>query len=97
MWPGFGENARVLDWVLQRISGHECYTESAIGRIPTAEGLRTDGLTNFNMEEIFEIPKDFWTEEVKAIETYFENQVGSDLPEEIKIELGNLKKRIENL
>lgn len=97
MWPGFGENARVLDWVLRRIDGEECYEDSLVGRIPTAGAIRTDGLDeSINFAELFSQPRDFWSDEVKSIDTYFDEQVGSDLPHQISNELNELKCRIEN-
>lgn len=98
MWPGFGENSRVLDWVLQRIDNHECYKESPIGLIPSDGALRTDGLSSpINLPELFSCPKDFWLQEVQDIATYFENQVGTDLPPEIAKELSNLEERVQKM
>lgn len=95
MWPGFGENARVLDWVLRRINEEECYQDALIGRIPDAGALRTDGLdASINFAELYSQPRDFWSEEVNSIATYFDEQVGTDLPHEISNELNELKCRI---
>lgn len=97
MWPGFGENARVLDWVLRRINGEESYVNSLVGRIPAAGALRTDGLdSSINFAELYSQPKDFWNEEVNNIATYFDEQVGADLPHQIANELNELKWRIDN-
>lgn len=98
MWPGFGENSRVLDWILNRIDGVDCYEESSIGLIPSANSLKVETLnTKIDMKELFSIPKDFWLKEVAEIQTYFDNQVGSDLPKEIQEQLSDLKKRIEKM
>lgn len=97
MWPGFGENARVLDWVLRRVNGEECYVDSFVGRIPAAGALRTDGLKmSINFTELYSQPRDFWNEEVNNIANYFDEQVGTDLPDQIASELIELKRRIEN-
>lgn len=97
MWPGFGENARVLDWVLRRINGEECFVDSSVGRIPSEGALRTDGLnTKINFTELYSQPKDFWMDEVKNIATYFDEQIGTDLPDQIAAELNELKRRVEN-
>lgn len=97
LWPGFGENARVLDWVLRRINGEECYVDSLVGRIPAAGALRTDGLDiSINFAELYSQPRDFWMDEVTNIATYFDEQVGTDLPHQIANELNELKWRIEN-
>ncbi|XP_063697159.1 phosphoenolpyruvate carboxykinase [GTP] [Culicoides brevitarsis] len=99
MWPGYGDNLRVLDWIMARVTGHdEAFKECAIGRIPTDGSLRLDGLeTQVNMEELFSLPKDFWIEETKAIEKYFEDQINTDLPTEIAEELKKLKTRVQKL
>ncbi|XP_055373071.1 phosphoenolpyruvate carboxykinase [GTP]-like [Condylostylus longicornis] len=98
MWPGYGENSRVLDWIVRRIDGEECYRDSAIGRIPTVNGLNLNNLEyNVNISEIFSIPKDFWNQEIKDIQKYFNEQINTDLPSEINEELIKLGLRIEAL
>lgn len=95
MWPGFGENSRVLEWILHRINEQDCYEETAVGRVPSAGALRVDDLKeHIDMNELFSLPKDFWTQEVEAIRQYFENQVGKDLPPQIQKELELLKERV---
>lgn len=96
LWPGFGENSRVLDWILRRIDNEDCARETAIGYVPTEGALNLDGLKDeVNYKELFDIPKDFWMEETFAIDKYFKEQVGMDLPEAIENELKNLKKRVD--
>merc|ERR1719369_1878333 len=99
MWPGFGENARVLDWVMKRIDNHDVAEESAIGLIPKDNTINMEGIEDMDvdMNELFSLPKDFWHDEVMAIEKYFDEQVGADLPNEIREELKKLDKRVEKL
>ncbi|XP_068216054.1 phosphoenolpyruvate carboxykinase, cytosolic [GTP]-like [Palaemon carinicauda] len=99
IWPGFGENVRVLDWVLQRIDGNNVGEECAVGILPKPSSLNMEGLENQNidLDELFRIPKDFWQQEIEDIEKYFTEQVGDDLPNEIAEELKKLGKRIEKL
>lgn len=97
MWPGFGENARVIEWILRRIDGEEIYEDSPIGKLPIKSTLNVNGLPKVDLNEMFSIPKDFWVEEVQAIEKYFDEQVNIDLPAEISNELNQLKSRIEQL
>ncbi|XP_017771561.1 PREDICTED: phosphoenolpyruvate carboxykinase [GTP]-like isoform X2 [Nicrophorus vespilloides] len=98
IWPGFGENSRVLDWVLRRIENEDCATETAIGLIPKDDALNMQGLKEeINMKELFHLPKDFWMEECFAIEKYFKEQIGMDLPQAIDEELKGLKKRVNNM
>jgi len=49
------------------------------------------------MDELFKLPKDFWEQEVRDIETYFDEQVGEDLPNEVREELQKLSKRVEKM
>lgn len=95
MWPGFGDNCRVIDWCLNRIAGVDCYEETPIGLVPSEGSLRLENLqSQINMKELFSIPKDFWLKEAEDIQTYFDNQVGADLPEEIQGQLNDLKVRV---
>lgn len=95
LWPGFGENIRVLDWILRRIDNEECHVATPIGYVPKPECFNTDNLAGLNLRELFSIPKDFWTKEVREIGQYFDEQIGHDLPLPIAEELHNLKVRIE--
>lgn len=97
LWPGFGDNARVLEWVLKRIDNENCYQDTAIGRVPCEDALNVDGLGSVDTKELFSLPKDFWLEEVKQIGKYFEEQVGKDLPQELSNELSKLSKRVEKM
>lgn len=66
MWPGYGENSRVLDWILRRINDEpETALSTPIGYIPTPESFNTDGL-RIDFDELFSVPIDFWTEEVSV-------------------------------
>lgn len=96
LWPGFGENSRVLDWILKRLDNEDCAKDTPIGFIPAKNSLNLDGLEEkVNVEELFSLEKDFWLEEVFAIEKYFKEQVGKDLPAQVGEQLRQLKKRVE--
>lgn len=95
LWPGFGENSRVLDWIFRRIDNEDIAERTAIGYIPKQDCLNLDGLSKtINMTELFSLPKDFWLQEVTDIERYFSEQVGADLPEETAEELSALRQRL---
>ncbi|KAG8229583.1 hypothetical protein J437_LFUL010175 [Ladona fulva] len=97
LWPGFGENSRVLDWVFRRVDGTAKAAETPIGYIPAQGDLRLDGLNeSVDVEQLFSLPKDFWLQEVEAIAKYFDEQVGSDLPAPIANELNKLKQRLSS-
>lgn len=95
LWPGFGENARVLDWIFRRLEGEDVANVSPVGYIPKFDSFNLEGLKEaVNMEELFSLPKDFWMQEVKEIGKYYEDQVNSDLPKEMANQLSKLEERI---
>ncbi|NXQ17538.1 PCKGC protein, partial [Peucedramus taeniatus] len=97
LWPGFGENSRVLEWMFNRIEGKASAKPTAIGYIPTDAALNLKGLEDVNLTELFDISKEFWEKEVEEIKQYFEMQVNADLPYEIERELLALEMRIKQL
>ncbi|XP_043840483.1 phosphoenolpyruvate carboxykinase, cytosolic [GTP] isoform X2 [Dromiciops gliroides] len=97
LWPGFGENSRVLEWIFNRISGEDNAKLTPIGYIPSEDAFNLKGLTDINMTELFGISKEFWEKEVEDIEKYFEVQVNADLPYEIEREISALKQRISQI
>jgi phosphoenolpyruvate carboxykinase (GTP) len=99
LWPGFGENIRVIDWVLRRCDGEaDIAVESPVGYIPSEGSLRLEGLEEeVDFEAVFSTPKDFWLDEVKELRHYFKTQVGSSLPEEISHQLDSMEKRFNSL
>ncbi|XP_029424020.1 phosphoenolpyruvate carboxykinase, cytosolic [GTP] isoform X2 [Nannospalax galili] len=97
LWPGFGENVRVLEWMFNRIDGKDCAKLTPIGYVPKDNALNLKGLGDVNVEELFGISKEFWEKEVEEIERYLEDQVNADLPYEIERELQALKQRISQI
>jgi len=95
LWPGFGENIRVLDWILKRVERQaDTAVPSAVGLLPTPASLNLSGLHDIDMHQLFHLPKDFWTQEVEDIERYFAEQVGQDLPAAISAQLSALRSRV---
>ncbi|NXW92192.1 PCKGC protein, partial [Alopecoenas beccarii] len=97
LWPGYGENSRVLEWMFNRIEGKASAKPTAIGYIPTDTALNLKGLEDVNLSELFDISKEFWEKEVEEIKRYFEVQVNADLPYEIEREMLALEMRIKQL
>jgi len=98
LWPGFGENSRVLDWILRRLDGEDIAENSAIGLLPKSGSINLENLKDdVNMTELFRLPKTFWQKEVEDLREYFDAQVGNDLPEAITMELDRLSENINNL
>ncbi|XP_076809533.1 phosphoenolpyruvate carboxykinase, cytosolic [GTP]-like isoform X1 [Clavelina lepadiformis] len=100
MWPGFGENSRVLEWIFKRTDSkdHSFASESAIGLLPSQDSISLQGLNEaVDMEGLFHLPREFWLEEVDAIRKYFDEQVNDDLPQEVAKELTNLEARVKKM
>ncbi|NXN22528.1 PCKGC protein, partial [Nycticryphes semicollaris] len=97
LWPGYGENSRVLEWMFNRIDGKASAKPTAIGYIPADSALNLKGLEDVNLTELFDISKEFWEKEVEEIKQYFEVQVNADLPYEIEREMLALEMRIKQL
>ncbi|XP_003212171.2 phosphoenolpyruvate carboxykinase, cytosolic [GTP] [Meleagris gallopavo] len=97
LWPGYGENSRVLEWMFNRIQGKASAKPTAIGYIPTDTALNLKGLEDINLTELFNISKEFWEKEVEEVKQYFEGQVNADLPYEIEREMLALQMRIKQL
>jgi phosphoenolpyruvate carboxykinase (GTP) len=93
LWPGFGENSRVLKWMCERVDGKVGATETSIGLMPKQEDLDLSGLpvSPQDMEELLRVDSRSWKAEYFDIETFFD-QFGSHLPERLKIQLENFKK-----
>ncbi|KZC09664.1 Phosphoenolpyruvate carboxykinase [GTP] [Dufourea novaeangliae] len=98
LWPGFGENSRVLDWILRRIDGEDIAVESPVGLLPRFDSFNLDSMEDHvSMDELFRLPGDFWRKEVEDLRTYFDAQVGDDLPLVICSELDHLASKVTML
>ena len=94
IWPGFGENLRVLKWIFERTENSVNSVESEIGYLPAKGAIDTSGLdiSENDIEMLFSIQKDKWKTEVEDIEEYFKI-FGDRLPKGLREELINLEKR----
>lgn len=95
MWPGFGDNMRVLNWILDRCEGKADAKETAIGYLPNAEDLDFTGLDidEKTVSELLNVDEEVWKEEAKGIREYF-SQFGDRLPAEISSQLDALEARL---
>lgn len=95
LWPGFGENSRVLKWIINRVEGRAEGVESAIGLAPRAEELDLSGLDLpvSDIEEVLAVRKEEWQAELPLIEEWF-TKIGSKLPNALRDELEGLKSRL---
>ena len=97
LWPGFGENSRVLDWICRRVDHEDCAQVTPIGFIPKEGSINLTGLNQgVDMQQLFNLPQDFWLHECDEIAKYFDDQVGDDLPEEVAKQLFELRDRFAN-
>ncbi|OZE21520.1 phosphoenolpyruvate carboxykinase (GTP) [Rhodococcus sp. 05-2255-1e] len=95
LWPGFGENSRVLKWIVERIEHKAAGVETPIGVVPTAEALDIDGLdtTVDDVAEALVVNTDEWKAEIPLIQEWFDF-VGEKLPTGIQDEFDALKQRL---
>lgn len=95
LWPGFGDNARVLKWVVDRLEGRADAAETAIGRLPFEGGIDTSGLhlAQGALETLLGVDFDAWTAEVERIATHYA-RYGDRLPAALLTQLKALKARI---
>ena len=96
LWPGFGDNMRVLNWIIDRCEGKADATETAIGYVPKPEDI---DLTDLDMDmdtlkSILTVDKDVWAKECAEIEEHYK-KFGDKLPAELKIQLETLKEAIK--
>ena len=96
LWPGYGENSRVLKWIFERCEGKVHAKETAIGRLPEAEDLDTKGLNipPADLEKLLRVDVDGWLAEVPLIKDHFA-KFGSRLPEGMKQEIAALEQRLQ--
>jgi len=95
IWPGFGENSRVLKWIVERISGTGKADLTAIGNIPSKGAIDLSGLnvSECDMEELLAVDKEAWIAEIASIRENYKSY-GDKLPKELEEQLAALEKRL---
>ncbi len=95
LWPGFGENSRVLAWMCERVAGRAPAQESPVGLHPTPNALDTRGLkvSADDMAELLRVDKAGWREEIPEIESFLA-KFGSRLPARMKAQVERMKQRL---
>jgi phosphoenolpyruvate carboxykinase (GTP) len=95
MWPGYGENSRVLKWVFERCDGKADAVETPLGRTPTPDAIDLSGLeiSSETMEKLLKVDPDEWEAEIPLIEEHYA-KFGDRLPAELREEFEALKKRL---
>lgn len=95
LWPGFGDNSRVLEWICQRVVGKGEAVDTPIGRLPAPGALDLNGLdlAPGALDELLRVDTEGWLAEVPDIEEHF-HQFGDRLPQEMRHELASLVERL---
>jgi phosphoenolpyruvate carboxykinase (GTP) len=98
LWPGYGENVRVLKWMLERIQGRAKATETPIGFVPVSGSLTLDGLSISvdTMRQLLNVDSQAWAEEQQGVRKFFE-KFGKRLPEELAKEQEKLEQRLQQV
>ncbi len=97
LWPGFGENSRVLKWITERVNGQCTAVSTPIGNMPLPEDIDMDGLDSVSEEtlvELLKVDRERWTREADSIARHFEGY-RERLPEEMFLQLEALRKRLK--
>lgn len=95
LWPGFGDNSRVVDWIIRRIDGQVPAVDSPVGRLPQASDLNLDGLeiSDADLDELFRVDAEAWQAEADGIEEFYDT-FGDRLPAALRAELASLRYRL---
>jgi phosphoenolpyruvate carboxykinase (GTP) len=95
IWPGFGENSRVIKWVLERVEGTGEAVDTPIGRVPSTSGLDTSGLdlSAEQLERLLAVDEAEWRDELPRIEAHFA-ELGERVPQGLRDEFAALEKRL---
>ncbi|MGB3014103.1 MAG: phosphoenolpyruvate carboxykinase domain-containing protein, partial [Candidatus Nanopelagicales bacterium] len=96
IWPGFGENSRVLAWIIERVEGRTDAEQTAIGGKPKDGDLFVDGLDlePGQLEELFAVDRESWLAECDLTEEYFQ-KFGDRVPQALYDELSSLRERLQ--
>jgi phosphoenolpyruvate carboxykinase (GTP) len=95
LWPGYGDNIRVLKWIFERVAGEGKAVDTPVGMVPTTDAIDISGIesTAASMPEALKVDKAEWLKEVELIEEHYA-RFGDNMPSELKLELANLKARL---
>jgi phosphoenolpyruvate carboxykinase (GTP) len=95
LWPGYGENSRVLEWVFERTAGRGEAVETPIGHVPAPGALNVEGLevSQADLDELLRVDNDEWRAELPGIEAHYA-QFAERLPKRLRQELDDLESRL---
>lgn len=95
LWPGYGENIRVLDWIFRRVNGEAEATPSAVGYLPSKDSLNLQGLQDVNLNDLLSLDQQFWEREAEEVRKYLMMEVNEDLPAQVVQQLDLLDQRVK--
>ena len=95
IWPGYGDNVRVLKWIFERLDGAPIADKTPIGFVPKEGTIDLQGLDNVDIKDIIKIDKNKWLAELELIKTHY-NVFGDRLPSELRRQFAELEKRLNN-
>ena len=96
IWPGFGDNMRVLMWMLARCKGEVDAVETPIGYVPKAEDINIEGLDGITLDTVkglLDVDKGLWMEDANGVEALYD-EIGARVPAELRKQLADLKARL---
>ncbi|MGI5940468.1 MAG: phosphoenolpyruvate carboxykinase (GTP) [Thermoleophilia bacterium] len=95
LWPGYGENSRVLKWIFERVEGVGKAVETPIGNLPTADALDLTGLdiSDEDMKELLTVDIEGWKKELEGLSKFYE-QFGDRLPKALREQLATIRERL---
>ncbi len=95
LWPGYGDNVRVLKWIVGRLAGTAGAVDTPIGRVPAPGALDVSGLNigRAEMDELLKVDADAWLAEVKGIAEHY-GKIGERVPREMHDELAAMERRL---
>ena len=95
IWPGFGDNLRVLEWIIKRCENEVDAKETAIGYVPYADDININGadISPEALKDILRVDESVWSKEAESIEEFYK-KFGDDLPDKLRSELNNLKDKL---
>ena len=101
MWPGFGDNMRVLDWIIDRCEGKVDAVETPIGYVPKPEDINIEGLEGEvsidTVKHLLDVDKDLWKKEIKEMRRYYDEDIkakGGNIPQALYDELDKIEARL---
>ncbi|CAF3822666.1 unnamed protein product, partial [Rotaria sp. Silwood1] len=96
LWPGFGDNIRVLDWVIRRVNNEDVADKSPVGLLPKKGSLNLQGL-NVEWDKLMALPKEYWAGDIEETLQWLDGQLGDDLPQAIREQIQQQKERLTQM